>query len=643
MEQLTENILFAGRYRLLEVKGRGSFGEVWRATDERLQSEVAVKVYIALDPKGLEEFVSEYKVANTLSHPNLLHADYFDVWNNRPFIVMPYCPDSSGALIGRMNEETAWRFLRDVSGGLAYLHGKGIIHRDIKPDNILRDKEGRFLISDFGISTKMRSTLCRNSTRLMDEKNDLAGTIGYMAPELFSSKPAAVNATDIWALGASLYELLTGGMPFMGQGGVMLLHGAEIPELEDNYSRDLQTMLESCMAMDTWERPTAEQLQSYAEAKLRGETPARPWKSGNVSAKEIGTEKGAENFQKPEDKSGEDASYKDMTGGKESLAEKTPMDVVPSTETGKKKKKIVWLWMLVFVVIFAGVAIFIIKPRIEEQKWQEQLAQQKMEYERKQQKQAIERKQQLQEKIAMADKIIRVGDVEFGMMYVEGGSFSMGMRYLPSSADYDISPNIHRVTLSGFYIGQCEVTLDLWMEVMGYNPIESKYVEYRGDYAVSRVSWHDCQEFIKKLNERTGMKFRLPTEAEWEYAATGGSKSKGYRYSGSDAANDVCNIDGIDDGSSYSAPVGQKLPNELGLYDMCGNVGEWCQDWYEHDYGKEDQTNPTGPTSGEERVFRGYFCVRPGGIVIYPASNRSRFEPYYKNGEIGFRLALDAY
>lgn len=126
MEQLTENILFAGRYRLLEVKGRGSFGEVWRSMDEKLQSEVAVKVYIALDPKGLEEFVSEYKVANTLSHPNLLHADYFDVWDNRPFIVMPYCPESSASLIGKMNEETAWRFLRDVSGGLAYLHGKGI-------------------------------------------------------------------------------------------------------------------------------------------------------------------------------------------------------------------------------------------------------------------------------------------------------------------------------------------------------------------------------------------------------------------------------------------------------------------------------------------------------------------------------------
>lgn len=637
MEQLTENILFAGRYRLLEVKGRGSFGEVWRAMDEKLQSEVAIKVYIALDPKGLEEFVSEYKVANTLSHPNLLHADYFDVWNNRPFIVMPYCPDSSGSLIGRMNEETAWRFLRDVSGGLAYLHGKGIIHRDIKPDNILRDKEGRFLISDFGISTRMRSTLRRNSTREMNQK-DIAGTIGYMAPELFSKKPEAVKATDIWALGASLYELLTGEMPFMGQGGVMQLHGAETPELEDKYGKDLQGVLESCMAKDTWERPTAEQLQSYAEAKLRGEMPARLWALGDVSAKEIGTEKGAKNNQKIDVKSGEDASNTNRTEGlrKESLADK----IVPSMEIGKKKKKLVWLWILVFVVIFAGVAIFIIKPRIEEQKWQEQLAQQKMEYERKQQKQAIERKQQLQEKIAMADKIIRVGDVEFGMMYVEGGSFSMGMRYLPSSASYDISPNIHRVTLSGFYIGQCEVTLELWMEVMGYNPIESKYVEYRGDCAVSRVSWYDCQKFIKKLNERTGMKFRLPTEAEWEYAATGGSKSKGYRYPGSDKSEDVCSTY---NGNGYSVPVGQKLPNELGLYDMCGNVGEWCQDWYE-DYGKEDQTNPVGPTSGEERVLRGDSYVGPSGwMVIHQASNRSRFEPHYKNSRSGFRLALDAY
>ena len=369
MEQLTENILFAGRYRLLEVKGRGSFGEVWRAMDEKLQSEVAVKVYIALDPKGLEEFVSEYKVANTLSHPNLLHADYFDVWDNRPFIVMPYCPESSASLVGKMDEKTAWRFLCDVSGGLAYLHGKGIIHRDIKPDNILRDKEGRFLISDFGISTKMRSTLRRNSTRLMDEKNDLAGTVGYMAPELFSSKPAAVNATDIWALGASLCELLTGEMPFMGQGGVMLLHGAEMPELEDKYSRDLQTMLEACMSKDTWERPTAEQLQLYVEAKLRGETPTKTWKSGNVSEKRDETlkpkQEDTDNLQGNQTVA---SSVGNVAGGSKKAE-------AGSGRKEDRKRTSGWIWVIVLLVVFAaGILLWQNKQNQAKQEAQERIA-----------------------------------------------------------------------------------------------------------------------------------------------------------------------------------------------------------------------------------------------------------------------------
>ena len=668
MEQLTENILFAGRYRLLEVKGRGSFGEVWRAMDEKLQSEVAVKVYIALDPKGLEEFVSEYKVANTLSHPNLLHADYFDVWDNRPFIVMPYCPESSASLVGKMDEKTAWRFLCDVSGGLAYLHGKGIIHRDIKPDNILRDKEGRFLISDFGISTKMRSTLRRNSTRLMDEKNDLAGTVGYMAPELFSSKPAAVNATDIWALGASLYELLTGEMPFMGQGGVMLLHGAEMPELEDKYSRDLQTMLEACMSKDTWERPTAEQLQLYCGAKLRDETPTKTWKSGNVSEKRDETlkpkQEDTDNLQGNQTVA---SSVGNVAGGSKKA------EAGSGARKEDRKRTSGWIWVIVLLVVFAaGILLWQNKQNQAKQEAQERIAlaerarqdslanalaeaqrkakeaeesYRKAEQERQRQAEAKAEQERLaqqerqrqeearnqreaeakvkaeQERLAQQERqrqeearkqreaeawrraptsnhIIRVGDVEFEMVYVEGGTFMMG----PSEQDNDFWVDelpTHRVTLSGFHIGKYEVTQGLWKEVMGSNPSDNKAGDH---YPVEDVSWYDCQDFVRKLNDRTGLTFRLPTEAEWEYAARGGKKSRGYKYSGSNSVDDVAWY--LYDGSCKMYPVGRKFPNELGLYDMSGNVDEWCQDWYGK-YSSEAQTNPTGPQSGDRRILRG--------------------------------------
>ena len=242
---------------MLKELGRGSFGEVWLAQDEQLDNMlVAVKAYIALDDRGIEEFKKEYRNAYDLNHPNLLHANHFDVCGRRPFLVMPYCPDSALSLVGHCGKETLWRFIEDISAGLAYLHSKDIVHHDIKPDNILRMEDGRFVITDFGISRKMRSTLRRNSTRSMDQ-NSSGGSLPYMGPEMFSSRPESVKATDIWAFGVTLYEMITGDLPFFGQGGVMQLNGAEIPELEYE-DKEIVKLIRACMAKNTWDRPTAE-------------------------------------------------------------------------------------------------------------------------------------------------------------------------------------------------------------------------------------------------------------------------------------------------------------------------------------------------------------------------------------------------
>lgn len=270
--------LFHERYRLLEEKGRGAFGEVWLAHDEQTDLDVAVKMYIALDDHGIEEFKSEYKNAYALNHPNLLHASHFDISENRPFLIMPYCPSSAEKLIGTTDENLIWKFIHDVASGLAYLHEKNILHRDIKPDNILSDKDGSFLITDFGVSTKMKSTLRRNSTRAMSHEDTVSGTIGYMAPELFSRTPDAVKATDIWAFGATIFEIINGELPFYGQGGIMLEHGAEIPELKGNWSDNLKTVVESCLAKDPWSRPTAKQLAEFASDCLNGNGKKPQWK-----------------------------------------------------------------------------------------------------------------------------------------------------------------------------------------------------------------------------------------------------------------------------------------------------------------------------------------------------------------------------
>ena len=269
--QLQPNTIFHYRYLLKEIKGRGSFGEVWLAHDLKLDIDVAVKVYIALDTRGIEEFKTEYKTAFGLNHPNLLHAHHFDTLEDRPYLVMPYCPDSALNLIGNIDETTMWRMIRDVASGLSYLHGLQIVHHDIKPDNILIDTNGNFVITDFGISVKFRSTLRRNSQRQL-QKQERSGSLPYMGPEMFAEEAEAVNATDIWALGVTMYEMLSGELPFFGQGGAMQMNGAQVPELKGNWSDNLKKVVKMCLAPNSWDRPSAQQLVNYAEAALNGKT-----------------------------------------------------------------------------------------------------------------------------------------------------------------------------------------------------------------------------------------------------------------------------------------------------------------------------------------------------------------------------------
>ena len=274
---ISSDTIVQNRYRLQHRLGRGSFGEVWSAHDEVADVDVALKIYVALDDKGIEEFRSEFRNVINLVHTNILRPEYYDVSDSRPFLVMPLCRGSVDGQSGGMSESELWRFIRDVSSGLAYLHSHDILHRDIKPANILINADGDYVISDFGISTRMRSTMRRSSMR-QDKGMDTSGTIAYMAPELFTKSPSAVKATDIWAFGATLYELMTGELLFFGQGGVVQLNGAELPELPDSYSQDLRDTVTSCLSMDTWRRPTASELAGYAESMLKGEKVRKPWK-----------------------------------------------------------------------------------------------------------------------------------------------------------------------------------------------------------------------------------------------------------------------------------------------------------------------------------------------------------------------------
>ena len=217
------------------------------------------------------------------------------------------------------------------------------------------------------------------------------------------------------------------------------------------------------------------------------------------------------------------------------------------------------------------------------------------------------------------------------MVYVEGGTFTMGATSEQGSNADGWEKPVHQVTLSPFSIGRYEVTQEEWEAVMGSNPSEFK----RAKRPVEMVSWDDCQEFIRRLNELTGKNFRLPTEAEWEFAARGGNSSRGYKYAGGNDIDTVAWYEGNCD--RMLQDVGTKQPNELGLYDMSGNVYEWCSDWF-GGYSSSPQTNPKGPDSGQFCVLRGggwhnkewYCCV----------SRRSLVLPTGQSNDRGFRLAL---
>ena len=225
-----------------------------------------------------------------------------------------------------------------------------------------------------------------------------------------------------------------------------------------------------------------------------------------------------------------------------------------------------------------------------------------------------------------------VNAVQFKMVKVEGGTFQMGgTSEQGSDADDDEYP-VHLVTLSDYYIGQTQVTQELWEAVMGSNP---SYFKGDNQRPVENVSWNDCQEFIEKLNRLTGKNFRLPTEAEWEYAARGGNKSRGYKYSGSNNPDAVAWYYYNSGGKTH--PVAQKQSNESGLYDMSGNVWEWCSDRY-GDYSSNSQTNPRGASSGGRRVQRGGSWISSErGVRV---SNRGYDAPGSRNVDGGLRLAL---
>ena len=684
-------------YRIDRVLGQGTFGITYlaytTATVEgdlgRLKTEiqVAVKEFFMGDINGREgstvttggsgelfdkyrhKFARESANLANLNHANIVKVVETFEANGTSYYVMEYCGggslDARIAECGGLPQGEALRYFGQIASALSYMHSRRMLHLDLKPGNVMLRTGGEAVLIDFGLSKQFTD----------DGEPESSTTIGGGTPGYASLEQANYNeddsesklpvTMDVYSLGATLYKMLTGKRPpvasdVMNNGlpeqplrdhgvsnsVIAAIHRAMQPKSRDRY----QSVADFAAALDCASEAT--------EAVDREEEP-------EVMLVDAGRQPVAK--QQPH------------TPAAEPARANQEQHEYPEPEPEQPRRK--WLpWVVgVAVAAIAFVAVMLLQPKpqpaievpddlitavtqsdtvsADEQPVQ-QVAQQPQKPEPQQTQQQPQRPVQQQPveqpqttRPEPQRPVLQQPEPEpmpatvqqpqrpqhnlpdIAMVYVSGGTFTMGATSEQGSDAWDDEKPAHSVTLSGYYIGKYEVTQKLWKAVMGSNPSN-----FKGDnLPVEDVSWNDIQVFLRKLNAMTGKRYRLPTEAEWEFAARGGNSSRGYKYSGSNSLGSVAWCK--DNSGSRTHAVGTKSPNELGIYDMSGNVFEWCQDWYSDSYyGSSPRTNPTGPNSGSSRVGRGGSWYGSAGSCR--VSFRHYITPDYRSGILGFRLAL---
>lgn len=276
-------LLFDNRYTLIEKIGIGGFSEVWKAKDTFADGlQIALKIYApdkGMDSQGIHQFKKEYALMLDIRHQNILTASHFSIYKERPYLVLPFCEGGSVHNLiykkTQLSEPEIAKVLKQVCSGLAYLHQQNIIHQDLKPDNVLIDKNGNYLLTDFGISSRLRSTLRKNT------QSSKALTAAYAPPERFSAQQLRHFNGDVFSLGVMIYEMATGDVPWMGMGGSVVRADSELPELPSQYSRSLNRLMHRCLQYNPNDRMKAEELQNEATFFLENDH----WPSSSIDIK----------------------------------------------------------------------------------------------------------------------------------------------------------------------------------------------------------------------------------------------------------------------------------------------------------------------------------------------------------------------
>lgn len=587
--------LNSGKYTIEQKIGQGGFGITYKAVQNGLGRIVCIKEYFienkcvrntqarTVVPSGISRelfekhrwaFVQEAQTLAQLHHPGIVEViDVFDE-NSTSYMVMPFVEGQTLQSIvekrGPLDYSEAINYVAQVTDAIGYIHQRGILHRDIKPDNIIITADYKAILIDFGAARKFQQDKTQSHT--------VIGTHGYAPIEQWDNVSRKGSYTDIYSIGATMYFILTGERPMEASdrralledkdgnmGGGMLEPKKLNPNIPDEGNR---TILK---AMQIMPENRHQSVQEFMDDLL------------NVKPSE--------------------------------LVDETKLVV----DNSKAKKLWIGIGTAMVAVIIALIIVLI---------------------QRTEPKVVIVPPEE--EKIETTD--FTGTKAGYPMVYVEGDTFTMGTSDI---GEDDCPP--HTVTLDGYWIGQYEVTQGLWREIMGFNPSEYHpakkpdgndfTLEERDMFPVENVSYDDIDAFIVKLNTRTGQKFALPTEAQWEFAARGGKKSKGGKYAnGGDKGPS-----GIWFKQEHPIMVNVKevaKPNELGIYHMSGNVAEWCRDYYGDNFYNRDNSvvkNPLNRTPGEygSYVVRGgsFDNTKPQEVCVFIRDGETA-----KNEYTGFRL-----
>lgn len=559
-----------GKYTIEAKIGEGGFGITYKAIQNGLNRVVCIKEYFPAGKctratkkntvfvqgtseqvfeKYRQAFVREAKMLATLHHPNIVEVlDVFDE-NNTSYMVMSFVKGKSLQQIvetrGKLPYPETVNYIAQITNAIGYIHDHHILHRDIKPDNIMITADFKAILIDFGSAREFEQDKTQVHTSML--------THGYAPTEQYTANSRKGSYTDIYAIGATFYFVLTGKVPMESAARLteqMPSPKDLVPEIPEEANR---TILKAMQLKAENRHQTVHEFMD------------------------------------------------DIRNVKPSVLVDETIGGSPQQPTSKRT------WYIIsalgcFVALLIGYFLWGRNGSelVEENKPQE----------------------------IKTYSFISIYD--YPMVKVNGGTFIMGSN---QTDEDDCLP--HTVTLSDFYIGQFEVSQGFWTKIMNDNPSEYQDVDDINNFPVENVSFEEVQVFINRLNNKTGKSFSLPTEAQWEFAARGGTQSKGTNFAGSQYPNNIW--------FDKNNPVMLKFPpsvNELGIYQMSGNVAEWCLDYYNRMFYSQSNKskNPLNTKANNSRVVRGgsFDDTDPEYVTVYYRNSSNDAAGY-----IGFRLVVN--